>query len=279
MKLTQRQQDKIEEKRTLEKEESLYLIEGIDIDDDNKTVSFNPNHEDGADTSILLNPTYSKIWGINVISIFKRKPHPDFASDGNPLIYALKRLKGWKFLNPTQDIVSLLRQFVRISEKIEPIYDTIITVPSGNRLNTEFLHRLNKVVKAKHRISDLFFKLSSEDVYEDYLDRKQISKDFGEFGKIEVKKELVKSFRAMGDKNKGIFSYKFIKPEFRKYVTKTMHSEDENVIEFGPFINGKRILILDDTISSGSTISEITKSILATYKPKSVTVITLFSKL
>ena len=38
-------------------------------------------------------------------------------------------------------------------------------------------------------------------------------------------------------------------------------------------------LILDDTIASDQTISLFTKEILDIYEPKSVTIITLFSKL
>ena len=44
-------------------------------------------------------------------------------------------------------------------------------------------------------------------------------------------------------------------------------------------INGKNILILDDTIASGQTISLFTKEILDIYEPSKVTIITLFSKI
>ena len=44
-------------------------------------------------------------------------------------------------------------------------------------------------------------------------------------------------------------------------------------------INDKNVLILDDTIETGSTISETTNLILKSYVPKNITIITLFSKL
>ena len=44
-------------------------------------------------------------------------------------------------------------------------------------------------------------------------------------------------------------------------------------------INDKDILILDDTISSGETISDNVKAIRDTFQPKYITVIILFSKL
>ena len=150
--------------------EHQYLIEGIDIDELNHVVSFNPSHEENVDTSIILNPTYSEIDNIKIISIFKRKTSEDSNYDGNPLIYALKGIKDWKFNNPKTDIINLLKQFIRISEKIEDHYDAIITVPSQNELNTEFLYRLNKIIKSDVKIEDYFWKLTAEDVFENYID-------------------------------------------------------------------------------------------------------------
>ena len=140
-------------RETLIKEYSN-LIEGIDIDDVEQTVSFNNSHEENVDTSILINPTYTNINGVDVISIFKRKRATEFSFDGNPLVYALKGLKGWKFKNAQSDITSLLKQFIRIAEKIQPNYDTIITIPSKNDLNTHFLYRLNKIIKSNFQIND-----------------------------------------------------------------------------------------------------------------------------
>jgi hypothetical protein len=259
--------------------EHQYLIEGIDIDEVNRVVSFNPDHEDNVDTSVILNPTYSEIGDVKVISIFKRKTSKKSSFDGNPLIYALKDIKGWKFNNPKSDIINLLRQFVRISEKIQDHYDVIITIPSQNELNTKFLYRLNKIIKSEVEIEDYFWKLTAEDVYENYIDWGLLSKDFGPDYE-RVKKVINGFFFDMNNDNDGYFSYKFIKdPKLRKYIKKTMRSDEKKLIEYSDFINGKDILILDDTISSGSTISEICKMILETFVPKSVTVVTLFSKL
>ena len=41
--------------------EYSYIFEGIDVNMLNKTVSFNSTHEKNVNTSVLLNPTYSKI--------------------------------------------------------------------------------------------------------------------------------------------------------------------------------------------------------------------------
>jgi phosphoribosylpyrophosphate synthetase len=265
-------------RETLIKEHS-FLIEGIDIDLPKKLVSFNNNHENNVDTSTLINPTYSDINGISVISIFKRKVSEKSNLDGNPLIYALKGINGWKFKNTTQDITGLLKQFIYITQQIKVKYDTIITIPSTNELNKNFLYRLNKIIKSDFQIDDYLSKMNSDDVFENYIDWNKIKSD-GELNYNIAEKDLNKFFFKMKNENNNYFSYKFIKDvNLRKYITKTMYSDDEKTIEYAPHINNKNILILDDTISSGASISEACRIITNTFVPNSVTVITLFSKL
>lgn len=99
----------------LENKHTEYLIEGIDIDYINKVVKFNNTHEDNIDTSTILNPTYSKIDNIDVISIFKRKSN-DYKTDGNPLVYALKGLNNWYISE--QDIKLLFKKFISINTNL-----------------------------------------------------------------------------------------------------------------------------------------------------------------
>ena len=44
------------------------------------------------------------------------------------------------------------------------------------------------------------------------------------------------------------------------------------------YIDDKNILLLDDTISSGETVSQCINRILSNFIPKSITIITLLSK-
>lgn len=265
-------------RETLEREYA-YIFEGIDIDKKKRIISFNNSHENNVDTSVLLNPTFYSVNGIDVISIFKRKASFDSNLDGNPLVYALKDINGWKFKNPQEDIIGLLKNFIRIAEKIKTNYDTIITIPSNNELNLNFLHRLNKIIKADYQITDYIFKKTSEDVYENYVDWGRMERELG--SKFDVgDKELTDSFSEMERNNDGVFSFKFIKDvNLRKYITRTMYSDNKKTIDYATQINGKDILILDDTIASGASISNAADIILSTFTPKSVTVITLFSPL
>lgn len=242
-----------------------YICEGIDIDLKNRKVSINLDHENGLDTSIINNPTYYKIGDIDVISIFKRKKYE--GGDGNPLLYALKGINDWKLEN--FDVKILLKQFVRISEKIDQVYDTIIKIPSDNELNNIFMSRLNKILRFDNKINLLLSKLDKEVVWENGVDFKNMSDK-------EIK-TITKSFNEMED---DCFSFKYIPTNLRKYIKKIYKDNwisDE--LDIADKINNKNILILDDTISSGSTISLFTEDIIRMYAPKKITVITLFSKI
>ena len=78
--------------------------------------------------------------------------------------------------------------------------------------------------------------------------------------------------------NNNIFSYKYIPKHLRFCIKKSIEMYPEtDLLKYAEFINDKDILVLDDTISSGTTISEYCKNIMETFTPKSLTVITLFS--
>ena len=63
--------------------------EGIDVDGENMTVGFNPNHQKYVNTNDPWEPypIYNNIDGYKVISVFEREITDD-KQDGNPLIYA-----------------------------------------------------------------------------------------------------------------------------------------------------------------------------------------------
>lgn len=252
---------------TTDKEINI-LPEGINIDHGRQTITFDPTHEDNIDTSTVLNPTYYNVNGYPVISIFKRKVN-DERTDGTPLIYALKGINGWKI--DDNSILELLKRFIRITETIKPIYDTIVVVDSNSTLNIKILHRLNKIIKANKVIYGLFEKLEANDILLHHLNCSRLPpKDVDDLSKIITK-------MASTD-NK--FSFKKIPTKYRHCISKSIdYAGPDSVLEYKDFINDKNILILDDTLTTGTTVSEYCKNILDTFTPKSVTVITLFSKL
>lgn len=247
-----------------------YIVEGIDIDYKNKKVKFNDTHDENVNTSVNLNPTYSKIKGIDVISIFKRIKNKE-STDGSPLIHALKGNYGWSI--DDESILKLFKNFIKISKKIKPEYDTIISIYSSSDLNNKFLYRLNNIIKCQNKINDLFTKLTVTDIYEDGFDNNVfMGKNEGDW---ELFDRSLQKMKAKGD----YFTYKELPTNLRKYIKKSSKIINNDILTYSDMINGKDILILDDTISSGKSISDNIEVINSTFTPKSITVVTLFSAL
>lgn len=91
-----------------------------------------------------------------------------------------------------------------------------------------------------------------------------------------AEKELSKSFKNMGN----LFQYHKIPYIYRDYITETLYHQDTlNYLPY--FSDNKKILVFDDTISKGKTISETCKILINScgVKPKNIVILTLLSKL
>lgn len=256
-----------------------YLNEGIDIDYRNNTVSFNDFHERDVDTSLKNNPVKSKIGlkNINVWSIFTRKD--DTTNDGNPLIYALKGERGWKFKDKN-DKEKLYERFAEITKKFAQShnFNVSVLIPSSNKLNSEISKVISEVTGLRV-IEDLFLKLTTLEVLET-IDQKDSKFKLHYKDKTEEALNSLMIYIKRMDKEKGgKFARHFIKDnEMRNVIDNTLTCYGEYWAEYAKDINDKDILLIDDTISRGQTIKEACNAILDTYNPKSITVLTLFSK-
>ena len=252
-----------------------YIVEGLNINVDNKMVSLTDNHNSGVDFSLVNNPVYDKHNGYDVISIFKRTLLTDINNtrrDGNPFIYALKNKNGWKFNITSEEINKYIRRFLNVCKKINNKYDTIIITPSASDLNEKFMKAISRQVNANNIINEYFVKLSKEEIiYDDLIDIERIRRDYGNsFNK--VMSEIHRSFRRMKGET---FEVKYVKKEYLKYIKYIETISDDDIRKY---IDDKDILLLDDTISSGETVSQCINGILYNFIPKSITIITLLSK-
>lgn len=257
------------------------INEGIDFDPQTKTVSYNPSHEENVDTSIEHNPTkdMSIVQNVDVWSIFKRKK--GLRGDGNPLVYALKGEGGWTFRSES-DRMAIEHQFDAIATKFATMYPIGVTIlmPSGNELNTH----IADIVKSKNQnaevIEGLICKVTTEEVDEIVLD---FNSKFREFYKDDFNSkyyELCRYLDLMDKKRNGYFSRHLIKnKQMRDILDLTLKLSEDKFAEFANKINGQDILIIDDTISRGQTIKEACHIMMESYAPKSITVLTLLSKL
>ena len=268
-------------KKIIESQVRAILNEGIDFDARTKTVSYNPSHEENVDTSIENNPTMDGdiVPNIQVWSIFKRKR--GLRGDGNPLVYALKGENGWTFRNDS-DRRAIEQQFDAIATKFASMYPVGVTIlmPSGNKLNTHIAEVVMSKSKDAELIEGVICKLTTEEVDDIVLD---FNSKFREFYKDEFNAayyRLSTYLDEMDKKRNGTFSRHLIKDyEMRDVLDSTLKLSDDRFAEFANKINGQDILIIDDTISRGQSIKEACKIMLDSYAPKSITVLTLLSKL
>ena len=257
------------------------LDEGIDIDYEDRRVIYNSSHQKNVDTSIENNPTIddSVLKGVSVWSVFKRKLGGLF--DGNPLIYALKGEKGWKFRSE-YDKLQIVHQFESIAEKFVNShgFDISIIIPSTNSLNRYIADTVVSKADGDVRVlEDVVRKLTVDEV-EDIIQHPK-SKFFRVYGRDEnMLNELGRYFDDMRRYKKGVFVRHMVKDqEIRELLDLTMKLSEDKYAEYANYINGHDVLIIDDTISRGQSISEMLNIIKTSYAPRSITVLTLMSKL
>jgi phosphoribosylpyrophosphate synthetase len=267
--------------RLTERELNKVVNEGIDFNPKTKTVAYNPSHEENVDTSLDNNPTVDRelVQGVNVWSIFKRKQ--GLRGDGNPLVYALKNEGGWHFRSQ-EDANAIEKQFHLIAEKFASMYPIGVTIiiPSGNELNNHIAEVVMSKSENAELINGVICKLTTEEVDDIVLD---FNSKFREFYKDEFNSkyyELGRYLDLMDKERNGYFSRHLIKnSQMRNVLDSTLKLSDDRFAEFANKINGQDILIIDDTISRGQSIKEACQIMLESYAPKSITVLTLLSRL
>lgn len=257
------------------------INEGIDFDPHTKTVSYNPSHEENVDTTIEHNPTMDGdiVPNVQVWSIFKRKR--GLRGDGNPLVYALKGEGGWTFRDES-DRNAIEKQFDAIATKFATMYPVGVTIlmPSGSELNMHIADVVMSKSRNAELIKGVICKLTTEEVDDIVLD---FNSKFREFYKDEFNSkyyELGQYLDLMDKEGNGYFSRHLIKNnQMRDVLDSTLKLSDDRFAEFANKINDQDVLIIDDTIRRGQSIKEACQIMLESYAPKSITVLTLLSKL
>lgn len=265
------------EGNALNRDDNNCLNEGIDIDTETKTVSYNPSHENNVDLSIDNNPTMDNdiVPTIKVWSIFKRKK--GLEGDGNPLVYALKGECGWTFRSE-EDKNAIERQLDAIATKYAKMHPVGVTIliPSGNELNKRIVDVVMSKSENAELISGVICKLTTEEVDDIVLDfdskfREHYKKDFNS-----AYYRFVAYLDQMNKERKGKFSRHLIKDsEMRDVLDFTFKTSTDRYAEFANKINGQDILIIDDTIGGGQSIKEVCRIMNESYSPKSITIMTL----
>ena len=185
----------------------------------------------------------------------------------------MKEKKGWTFDITNDEIFRYIKRFLEICKKINNTYDTIVITPSSTNINERFMKVISKQVQAENIVREFLVKIKKEEIIDDNLiDKEQITKDYPN-NYNEVITKISRSFRRMEGAD---FEAKHMDKKYLKYVKYIGVNNDLNI---RPMIDGKDILVLDDTISSGTTVSQCIDGITSNFTPKSITIVTLLSKL
>lgn len=286
---------------TFTNKEMGQISEGIEFNTYTKEVIYCPFEEKNVDTSTEHNPTVDNelINGIEVWSLFKRILGDK--GDGNPLIYALKGEDGWHFASEN-DRQMIFRQIDVITAKFCEKYngDVTVVLPSGNKLNTTIAKYIKKHSPNMRILTGIIMKRMAEDVWD------EAASDNSDFRRIlyqsinkknsrlpanlrrEMNDEAMKGYfdmleravsRMMRERG-GYFTYHFIKdPNVRNAITQTLKLNDRQFYDASVKINGHNVLLIDDTVSRGQTVKQAAELIKDNFTPKTITVLTLLSKL
>lgn len=256
------------------------LDEGIDVDDDNLTVSYNPSNEEHLETLVITDRSLTKdkyVPSVVVWSIFQCKN--GCKGDVNSLVYALKNEKGWRF-KTIEDKNAILNQIHLIADKFFKThnYPVTIVLPFNGPLNVyvlEIAKQYNKDIKV---IDDLMIYLSVEEVREMLIAPNSLFRET-----FQSERDF---YRALNDFDR--YTSKMIDEVFRthlvennklrKTIEQTFQIQESIVYNYMSAINNNDILILDDNVGFGSSIKNLYNEIRAYYSPKSITVLTLFSE-
>lgn len=225
---------------------------GIEVN--NKEVSYTDSHEELVNTSIKTNPILNKIHGFPIYSIFKRMRSRESIGDGNPLIYALKRKKGFKINR--KEMKNFFKNLDIIVDKIltGKNYDLIIVIPSQHRIGSFLVKRIHRNFKIKN-YKDFFQKATIKDVLGVLALNKVHDRDIKEVKRV---MSILKKKEAS-----EVFVMKEVKNKIRKYFNPLKL----NSIYSGKIKDNQKILIIDDLLSTGATLKnahDIIKNINST---------------
>lgn len=207
---------------------------------------FDDTHQRKVDTSLSENPTQRRLGPIDLRFVFRRNRTGDKDRDGNPLIYALKGMNGYQ-------IVPMYRQmFLRRAEQIvakmagDLTGDFIMPVPSGHSFCEEFSVLLSEWLGIQNLASDFLGKKTIEQVLdEDIIEPRSIANKRTRT----IYASQLAIWRNM-DVDRHI-SMKELDPKIRHLF------QPMTVVGDVPQVDGARIIIVDDLMSTGTSISSV----------------------
>ena len=233
----------------------LHPLELKDFAPKSKQVSSNPSHENNIDTSVGNNPA------------------EDDSIVPNVAVWSVPKRQGE---NVGEEIE---RQINAVTEKFVSLYPVGITilVPGRSHVNEYIVSVIMSRCGDVEVIEGVIRKITTEEVddmvlYDDDCKFRQSYR--GEFNAAYY--ELHDYLKMMNAERDGYFSRRLVKnARMRDVLDRTLKASGEHSARFANKINGRHILVIDDTISRGQTIKEVCSIIGESYAPQSITVLHL----
>lgn len=219
---------------------------GLNVSE-NRFVQFDDTHQKRVDTSFDGNPTVTMVEGLKVRHVFRRNRTGDRDRDGNPLIHALKGLNGYgmvpmyrtMFMNRARDI---LTTFI---EDLDA--QAVVPVPSSNGFCADFATVVATMAGVPVIMPDFLSKRTVARMVELYdgsvpagLNRRQAHA---------FKSQLATWRRLHGGQ---LVSMKEVDTHIRTYF------DPLELTGATDHIAGVRVIVVDDLMSSGSSIAAMT---------------------
>ena len=237
---------------------------GIDVE--KKVVSYTDKHQLLVDTSTDKNPFVQSVAGTEVISVFRRRKGTSHTGDGNPLIYALKRM--FKFRISAEQIVEFMPNLRFVLERVmaHRAYDLIIALPSSHPIASGLARRAGRLQPATPISYDFFAKCCNTEVAEAL---KKLISD----GQIPTKfrRDITSLIHTLSSSPDAPFKLKEVENHLRGFTFPFKINENVNV-------QGLSVLVVDDLLSSGTSIQTASRLLIASGADK-VSALCLLSSL
>ena len=187
----------------------------------------------------------------------------------------MKNVKQIKVL-VERDADTLKEQFETIAENYQSGVTIIMPNPNkeSDRIAEIMLSKSKNSRLAKGNISTP----TTKEVNEIVLDKDSAFREFYDDNFGEAYSKFTKCLNDMNTKNNGVYSRHLVKDaEMRDVLTKTFKETNTKYSKKTKLMADADVLVVDDG-NDATSIKELCKTMLDTYTPKSITILTLLQK-
>jgi hypothetical protein len=240
------------------------MLPSMGIDVNGKQVSYAAGHNRRVYTDVGRNPTSETLFDLEISSIFQRRRARRDNDDGNPLIYALKRRKGYQIDHSS--VRSLTKNFGQILVKTlaGKAYDFIVPIPSSSKISRILAKRAAKLLPSavildclrKATVGQVLQVLPSPDAIA-HRDRTDFTSLLNTLQRARFGDEM---------------EMKVVPSHLRPYVVPIVATRTVVVC------TGKKVLLVDDLCSTGASLKAAADLVRAK-KPQVVRALCLLSSI